>query len=106
MFDFMEGIWEGNNPVLIAGGIVLALFTSPKVRKATRRALVKSIAGVMAIANEASQLGTKAKNEWNSIIEESKHQVQVLRLRWAEIPSQLRAEKGRVRTRQGLSRWL
>ncbi len=74
MFEFLEGFWERSNPALLIGGVALALLTAPKVRKATRKTLVKGMAAVMSLANEASQLGTKAKEEWQSIVEESREQ--------------------------------
>jgi hypothetical protein len=74
MFEFMEGFWERSNPALLIGGVALAMFTSPKIRKATRQTLVKGIGAVLALANEASQVATKAKEEWQSIVEETREQ--------------------------------
>lgn len=74
MFEFLEGFWERSNPALFIGGAVLALFTSDKIRKATRKTLVTGMAAVMSLTNEASQIGTKAKQEWQSIMNESREE--------------------------------
>jgi hypothetical protein len=74
MFEFLEGFWERSNPALIIGGVALAMFTSPNFRKATRKTLVKGMAAVMSLANEAGQVAAKAKEEWQSIVEETQEQ--------------------------------
>jgi hypothetical protein len=74
MFEFMEGFWERSNPALLIGGVALAMFTSPKFRKTARKTLVKGMAAVMSLANEAGQAATKAKAEWQSIVEETQEQ--------------------------------
>jgi hypothetical protein len=77
LFEFLEGFLERSNPALIIGGVALALFTSPQIRKTTRKTLVKGMAAVMSLANEASQMGTKAKEEWQSMVAETQEQMKM-----------------------------
>lgn len=75
MFDFLEGFWERTNPALLIGGVALAILTTPQIRKAARKTIVKGMAAMISLANEAGQLGAKAKEEWESMVEETQEQI-------------------------------
>jgi hypothetical protein len=77
LFEFWEGFFERTNPTWLIGGVALAIFSTPRLRKATRKTIVKGMAAVMSLANEASQLGTKAKAEWQSMVDETQEQIKM-----------------------------
>jgi hypothetical protein len=58
-------------PGWIAGAAAVALVSSPTVRKTARRLAVRGLSAVLMTAVAVRQAGTKAKEEWQSLVQEA-----------------------------------